>query len=329
MLNAPSFSPGSLICKLWPLMISLFNEVTLIFTLSRLSRLFYEFSEKIFRKGVVVVPYWPSQPWFPLFIKLTVSEVLIFDPNIRLLSSPIRKALILQGTPESAIETTMASLASSSFKQYERPIFLWRKFCKNTKISIFSAPRTHFLEFLAECFQTLWYSYHNTYRSAISLISAVNISQDALIKRFMKGASVQKPPEPRYSETWDPTKVLDFLSTLFPNSTPSFDKLSKKLVLLLALITAQRSQALSLIKLDYINFFKEEVRIKISDRHRTSGLRQQQPLLILPSFPEKSSICLVDALREYLTKSKALRLSNDPFLFIVTKAPYNHISSRH
>ena len=56
----------------------------------------------------------------------------------------------------------------------------------------------------------------------------MNISQNALIKRFMKGASVQKPPKPQYSETWDPTKVLDFLYTLFPNSTLSFDKLSKK-----------------------------------------------------------------------------------------------------
>ena len=143
----------------------------------------------------------------------------------------------------------------------------------------------------------------------------------------MKGACVPKPPKPRYSETWDPTKVLDFLSTLFPNWTLSFDKLSKKLVVLLALITAQRSQALSLIKLDNINFLKEEVRIKILDRHKTSGLRQKQPLLILPSFPGKPSLCPVDTLREYLTKSEALRPSNDPFLFIATKAPYNHISS--
>ena len=76
------------------------------------------------------------------------------------------------------------------------------------------------------------------------------------------------------------------------------------------------------------NFLKEEVRIVISDRHKTSGLRQTQPLLILPSFPEKPSLWPVDTLREYLTKSKALRPPNDPFLFIATKAPYNHISSQ-
>ena len=79
----------------------------------------------------------------------------------------IREALILQGTSVSAIETTMASLASSSFKQYEKPIFLWWKFCNNTKISIFSSPRTHVLEFVAECFQTLEFFSLNTYRSAI------------------------------------------------------------------------------------------------------------------------------------------------------------------
>ena len=79
----------------------------------------------------------------------------------------IQKALIQQKNPESATETTMASLASSSFQKYKKPIFLWWKFCKNTKISIFPAPRTHVLEFLAECFQSLGYSSLNTYRSDI------------------------------------------------------------------------------------------------------------------------------------------------------------------
>lgn len=41
-------------------------------------------------EGIVVVPYWPTQPWFPLFQMLTVSEVLYFEPDINLLQSPFR-----------------------------------------------------------------------------------------------------------------------------------------------------------------------------------------------------------------------------------------------
>ena len=39
-------------------------------------------------QGVVVVPWWPSQPWFPLFNKLSISEILYFEPNANLLSYP-------------------------------------------------------------------------------------------------------------------------------------------------------------------------------------------------------------------------------------------------
>lgn len=41
-------------------------------------------------EGIVVIPYWPTQPWFPLFQKLTVSEVLYFEPDTNLLLSPFR-----------------------------------------------------------------------------------------------------------------------------------------------------------------------------------------------------------------------------------------------
>jgi hypothetical protein len=39
---------------------------------------------------IVVVPYWPMQPWFPLFKKLTVSKCITFEPNAKLLISPFR-----------------------------------------------------------------------------------------------------------------------------------------------------------------------------------------------------------------------------------------------
>lgn len=40
--------------------------------------------------GTLVVPWWPSQPWFPLFSHLMISEPLILSPNYSLLSSPFR-----------------------------------------------------------------------------------------------------------------------------------------------------------------------------------------------------------------------------------------------
>lgn len=72
------------------------------FTFSWANLKFYAFPPfillpRVFRKilddrgeGVVVVPWWPSQSWFPLFCHL-VGEPLIFPPDFNLLSSPLRR----------------------------------------------------------------------------------------------------------------------------------------------------------------------------------------------------------------------------------------------
>lgn len=41
--------------------------------------------------GLIVVPHWPSQPWYPLFKKLLVSKMLFFKPSNILLLSPFRE----------------------------------------------------------------------------------------------------------------------------------------------------------------------------------------------------------------------------------------------
>lgn len=40
--------------------------------------------------GVLVVPWWPSQAWFPLFRRLSISDPIVFSPSHSLLSSPFR-----------------------------------------------------------------------------------------------------------------------------------------------------------------------------------------------------------------------------------------------
>lgn len=42
-------------------------------------------------EGLVVVPWWPTQPWFPLFKRLVVGKILFFKPSKTLLLSPFRK----------------------------------------------------------------------------------------------------------------------------------------------------------------------------------------------------------------------------------------------
>ena len=45
--------------------------------------------------GILVVPYWPTQPWFPLFQKLQIKQIIL-KPSSTMLYSPFRKQHPLQ-----------------------------------------------------------------------------------------------------------------------------------------------------------------------------------------------------------------------------------------
>jgi hypothetical protein len=41
--------------------------------------------------GIVIIPHWPSQPWYPLFIKLLKQKPIFLGPQSKLLCSPFRQ----------------------------------------------------------------------------------------------------------------------------------------------------------------------------------------------------------------------------------------------
>ena len=61
-----------------------------------------------------------------------------------------------------------------------------------------------------------------------------------LVIRLVKGAYNMKPPQSRYSETWDVSLVLTYLKTLTPDDELSLKVLTLKLVMLIALVLASR-----------------------------------------------------------------------------------------
>lgn len=42
-------------------------------------------------EGILLVPFWPSQPWYPLVLKLALEEKVILEPDLNLLSCPYRE----------------------------------------------------------------------------------------------------------------------------------------------------------------------------------------------------------------------------------------------
>lgn len=166
----------------------------------------------------------------------------------------------------------------------------------------------------------------NSIRSALSLLIDCDLGAHKDIKRFFTGIYKMRPNNPKYNETWNPVLVLNYVSNLYPNTDLALQNLSKKLIILLALVTAHRLQTMSLIKLSNINITDQNVKIKISDKIKTSGRNKLQPLLIIPYYKENLSICPATALKDYIDATKSLRKSDQ--LFVTVKKPHTPASTQ-
>ena len=75
-------------------------------------------------------------------------------------------------------------------------------------------------------------------------IDGYSVGEHPIIARLLKGMFHVRPPEPRYSFTWDVNVLLTFLESWFPLSALELKQLTLKTAALVALVSAQRSQTI-------------------------------------------------------------------------------------
>lgn len=185
------------------------------------------------------------------------------------------------------------------------------------------------LSFLQNIIDTssVTYGTFNTHRSGLALIHPGILSDNPIISRFMKGIKRLRPPQPRYDSTWNPESVLNYIQDLPENSQLSLKMLSFKLVTLLALITAQRVQTISLIRIRNIRAFESGFEIKITDCIKTSLTMEKQPCLKIPYYTASANLCVASTLNEYLIRTAAMRDNNrEDFLFLTFRKPHRRAS---
>lgn len=217
----------------------------------------------------------------------------------------------------------LASLSDNTLKQYSVTLKLWWQFCMDNNSSVFDDSISSVLNFLTEQFSKgCSYGSLNSHRSALSLFLGDMIGSDDRIRRLLKGAYKIKPNRPKYTSTWDPQVVLNCISNWHPNVKLSIERITKKLVILLALCTAHRVQTLSLIKLENISIVHDGIKIAITDTIKTSAPGREQPVLFLPYFRENLNICPASVLKDYIFVTKNLRTSNVGTLLLTSKRPH-------
>ncbi|KAJ8984066.1 hypothetical protein NQ317_006564 [Molorchus minor] len=213
---------------------------------------------------------------------------------------------------EEALDVMTASFSKSTLKQYNSTFAKWWVFLGGDKNKIFHPNTLDILNFLnAELKKGQKYGSLNTHRSALNFIS--NAGKSDIIDRFMKGVFKMKPSYPKYENIWDPLPVLVFIEKLYPLENLPLEKLTTKVVLLIALCSAQRCQTLSKIRIS--NIIKNEIGIDIiiTDIIKTSAPKRQQPRLIFPFYKEKPQLCTASTIIHYIESTKSLRNGEDFF----------------
>lgn len=186
------------------------------------------------------------------------------------------------------------------------------------------------VNFLTDLFeQGYQYRSLNSYRSAISsthdLVDGVSIGQHPLVTRLLKGAFNQRPPLPRYSDTWKVDTVTDYIKSLPSNNLLSLTVLTKKTVMLMSLVRPARSADLAKLVVSARRDSPEGISFLPEALAKQSRPGRQFQEFFYPRFPHEEKLCPVKAIEAYIEGSANLR-DDTPELFVALIKPHKAVT---
>ena len=188
------------------------------------------------------------------------------------------------------------------------------------------------MNFLTEMFQNpLEFSTLNVYRSALSAyhpeIDGFKVGQHPLVKELMKGAFNTRPPQPKYTETWDVNKVLDFITQMGANDILDQSSLTQKLAMLMGLVSAGRSKELCSLDLRYMMDFGSHVKFMLGKPTKTKKMTTNLGSVVFRKYPD-DQLDVVACLKRYIQITEPLRKSESQKqqLFIACVKPHKPVA---
>lgn len=186
------------------------------------------------------------------------------------------------------------------------------------------------LIFLTSLFnQGLTYNSINVARSALAAFVMLQgehaVGSHPLICRFLRGVYTLRPPAPRYEETWDVHIVFAYLRKLTPANSLSLKQLTQKLVMLVALVSAQRSQTLHKLRLDNLYYKDNTAYFRITELIKQSRPGKTGFTVKLDAYLTDRRLCVLTYLKHYIHRTRNLR-GNHQQLFISFKKPHEPVS---
>ena len=169
----------------------------------------------------------------------------------------------------------------------------------------------------------------NTSRCALSAIGLVRdgfaIDAHPVIIRYMKGVFNLRPTGSKYTEIWPVSKVMIYLQKLSPVKELSLKMLTHKLVMLIALTLASRTQSIHLLSIENMSRCFDTYILHYSGLLKQSRPGSTNPVAELKTYPIDRRLCVIFALKEYLKRTEFLRQCKT-CLFVSYVKPHNAVS---
>ena len=169
-------------------------------------------------EGILVVPNWPTQPWYPWLLPV---EKTIYQPYIR---------NWIQHCQQRSVDPTIATVGQALE-------FLLGLFQKGLGYSALNTARC-----VLSCI--------------IQTRNMVSFGSQPLVVRFLTALGFPnqlRPSLPRYVEIWNVQVVLNILADLHPPSKLSLWKLTLELAMLVSLVCGQRAQSIQLLDMNCLS----------------------------------------------------------------------------
>ncbi|XP_044165778.1 uncharacterized protein LOC122949786 [Acropora millepora] len=212
------------------------------------------------------------------------------DPKTVSMSS-LRQSIIKRNISEAATSIIMQSWSANTHKQYQPYVAQWLEFCRGRETNPYDPPIGTVLDFLVTLHDKgLKYSTLNIATSAISAVilptNNHTIGTHPLVSRFMRGIYKSNPPTPRYHTTWKVQTVLKYLSSQDSVEKLDLKSLTLKLLMLIALVSAQRGQSLHMLDTACMKVTDSCYEFSLPEHVKQSRPSFKMPSVILKAYPE-------------------------------------------
>ncbi|XP_068739614.1 uncharacterized protein [Montipora capricornis] len=233
------------------------------------------------------------------------------DPKTVSMSS-LRQSILKRNISEAATSIIMQSWAANTHKQYQPYVAQWLAFCRGRETNPYDPPIGTVLDFLVTLHDKgLKYSTLNTARSAISAVilptNNHTIGTHPLVSRFMRGIYKANPPASRYHTTWNVQTVLTYLSAQDSVEKLDLKSLTLKLLMLIALVSAQRGQSIHMLDTAFMKVTESSYEFSLPEHVKQSRPSFKTPSVILKAYPVNKALCVYSHLTEYLRRTQSLR----------------------